>query len=116
MIPLAAIHYNRAMTDPGDSGSYKKMRQDIRFPPEPNCLARVDTTCGSGPFEPDLIGLILDESSGGCGVVFVHTDKLKAGDRCLVQVGTLEPVRAEVRWKSPLEERVIAIGFQYLFE
>lgn len=105
------------MNDTGESGSYnKQMRQDIRFPPEPNCLVRVDTAGGNERFEPDLLGLVLDESSGGCGAVFVHTDKLGIGDRCLIQVGTLEPVKAEVRWRNSLEDRVVAVGFRYLFE
>ena len=51
---------------------------------------------------------------GGCSLAVLGTDRLQVGDVCVVQVGKLAPLRAEVRWRNELDDKVLRVGFMFL--
>ncbi len=68
-------------------------------------------------FRADAAGLVLEEAYGGCGLVTLsHCDATEPieGTRCLVKVGKMGPMRAEVRWVKRLDEHVARVGIEYI--
>lgn len=59
-------------------------------------------------------GLCITESQGGCSAVFVNHDQFVAGKHCLVHVGKMDTLKAEIRWVTELDSEVVKIGFKYL--
>ena len=65
-----------------------------------------------------MLGLIVDLSHAGCSTVFLRSkkiyDKLIPDVECLVQAGSLHPMRAVIRWRNNLDEDLFKVGFQFL--
>jgi hypothetical protein len=100
----------------GSKVEYTVKRRRIRFRPDPLDLAHIDSRpIGDHPFEPDTVAVIVDEDPlGGCGLVIVENGKLARGDTCVVRLGRLDPLRAEVRWRRTIDEDVVRIGLRFL--
>jgi hypothetical protein len=92
----------------------KPLRKHIRFLPEPGTCALIDTRPDPEVFEPKLTSLVYNESYSGCAVVIHSTKKLQPGDICWVQISTLRPLRAEVRWRKELDSGIARVGLSYI--
>ncbi len=94
---------------------YTKRRRENRFKPEPtNPFAHIDSVNIEGKFHANLIGLVLDQSAQGCGLVFQSQNGFEIGEICRIKIGSYEPVQAEVRWKQKLDDSLIKVGFRFL--
>jgi hypothetical protein len=97
-------------------GAWSNSRRYIRFKPDTSTYAAIDTRSNgpNQPFVPEIMGLIYEESSHGCGMILIGVDKLSSGDVCRIQIGSRTPIDAEVRWTKEIDPDVIRIGFLYL--
>ncbi len=73
--------------------------QSIRFGAEPGQRAYVCTNPNVRDFRSNLRAEIIDESATGCGLAMYNTPALQPGDRCITQVGRLQPLHATVIWR-----------------
>jgi hypothetical protein len=99
-----------------DGGAWSNTRRYIRLKPDTSTYAGIDTRTEDQSFIPEFMGLVFEESSHGCGMIFIGTEKLRVGDICRIQIGTREPVEAELRWRKEIDRDVIRTGFLYLNE
>jgi len=90
-------------------------RKSTRFSPEPGTMARV-TFGKETKSKREFPALVVSESYGGCALVLANTPPLGLGNRLEIQVGTLAPLVAEVRWVIALDEHIYKAGFAYLEE
>ncbi len=91
-------------------------RRLIRFRGDPLDFALLDFGADDRPFSPQLVALIVEEAPmGGCSLAASTLEEhLVEGRRCRVKVGRMEPLRAEIRWTRPLDDRVTRVGLQFL--
>lgn len=90
-------------------------RKYIRFEPDPLDYALIDFKLNFGEFRPEIIALIVDEAPlGGCGLVIKKIDDLKIQQACVIKVGRMAPIAAEVAWFKKLEDDLMRIGIKYL--
>lgn len=89
-------------------------RRYIRFTSEETVVAEISLNDRLRPFTPDLCGLVFNESYTGCGLVLLQTDLLQVGTPCVVRVGKLPPLRAQVAWRIQADPQVVKIGVSYL--
>ena len=96
------------------SESDAKGRRNIRFEPSPNTLAWL---CISSTlpyeFKEDIVGLVVEESLGGCGVIIHWDGKFHIDDTILIKVGDLEPIRGDIRYISELKKHIYQLGIMY---
>lgn len=87
----------------------------VRFEPDPLDYALIAVTDLDEPFHPELVALIYDEAPlNGCAVVCVDHPDLAVGNACLIKVGRMDPIAAQIVWKKTLETRLVHVGLQYL--
>ncbi|HAZ12854.1 MAG: hypothetical protein A2X86_21825 [Bdellovibrionales bacterium GWA2_49_15] len=91
-----------------------KKRKQVRFKPDPNVLAAIDLSPQNKKFAPTLRGLVFSESYGGCGVVMLLSPHLMVGDVCKIEIGVLAPMKAQVMWRTQLDDQVMKLGLQLL--
>lgn len=97
-----------------------EQRRYLRFPPdewEIGLIQCSDAMVEEAEFEPQIAGLVIEESRAGCGLVVLDQQiegRLKVEDRCLVKVARLGILLAEVRWMQSIDEGVSRIGLHYL--
>ena len=89
-------------------------RKNIRHAPDPGTFAQIDMSTKTPTFRPEYLGLVVEESYTGCGLVVVDMPKLKKGVKIRIQVGSVHPLKAEVKWRNDLDEQVARVGVQYL--
>ncbi len=90
-----------------------KPQRSFRFPPSPrNTTVTLRASGGQDGVEQQLVGMVLNESRGGFGAIFVHHE-LVVGQVWLADLagGPREP--AIVRWVSQLAPHVYQAGFAY---
>lgn len=101
-------------------------RRYIRFDPEELEIAllseQLEEFAGcdlqSFDFRPTSVGLIMEESFGGCSLVFLDKARdpkpLKSGSQVILKVGKLDPILAEIRWRQEVAPQVVQVGFKYV--
>lgn len=95
-------------------------RRSLRFPPQEWEIALIqcsDAATDEDNFNPEIAGLVMEESRSGCGLVVLDRqlrEKLKTGDRCQVKVASLGVVLAEVMWIRPVEDGISRVGLKYI--
>ena len=95
--------------------SSKHTRKHIRFRPDANDVAYIDTKIGSDTFESDFVALIIEESPmGGCGIMCLDHFTLEPGMRVRIKVGKLHPLLAEVMWAKNEIKDVKRYGLKFL--
>lgn len=64
--------------------------------------------------EEDVVGLVRDESEGGCAGIF-HRDHLpwEVGDRVTVTTRRFQDIGARIIWMKPVDKRFTKVGFEY---
>ena len=88
-------------------------RKSVRFKPDPLTVALVDLK-KSKNFEPNLVGIVINESYSGCAIVVVSDLVLKKGTKVKIQVGQIPPLKGEIMWIKNLEENIHKIGVKLL--
>lgn len=90
-------------------------RKSIRFPADKNSIVYLKKTSETN-HEPsiDHVGLVSNEAAKGFGAVFINSFNLSQGDQCLVKVGELAALHAQVAWIKDIDEDVVKVGFEYL--
>ncbi|MFW7380780.1 MAG: hypothetical protein ACOH5I_18340 [Oligoflexus sp.] len=92
----------------------KNRRNHLRFSLGELEVAYLAKSLDADNFQPELVGLISDESYNGARLVFAGAVDLQEGEECLLQVGKLPLSRAKIQWIKQLESDVVIAGFQYL--
>lgn len=92
------------------------VRRSLRFPPDEGTTAWIDPVVREDKhqFKPTIPALVIDEALDGCGVVTLFHDLLTEEAECMVRVGNLDPLKAQVRWIKDLDEDVLKIGLMFL--
>lgn len=87
----------------------------VRFSPDPLDHALISFDTLTGAFRPELVALIYDEAPmNGCGLVTREHPRLVAEALCVVKVGRMDPVAAQVVWTKEIHPRLVHVGIQYL--
>ena len=90
-------------------------RQHLRFTPDPNEFARIDTNPNGDNFNFEYVALIVEEAPlGGCAFVGLDMIPLREGDLFRIQLGNLAPVHAEVVWRRQIDGQIYRFGVQFL--
>ena len=104
-----------------DNKIFAQKRNGKRFKPdEAHVSALIELEPGSdqileqSPVRGDFKGLIFSQSPGGCGVTVRHTEKLKVGDKCRMQVGASKPRTCEIVWLNVVDDDTIKLGVKYI--
>ncbi len=92
------------------------VRRSLRFPPDEGAVAWLDPSVheDNRDFKPTIAALVTDEALKGCGLITLVHDWLREGAECMVQVGDLAPLRAQIRWVKDLNDNVLKIGVVFL--
>jgi hypothetical protein len=92
------------------------VRRSLRFPPDEGAVAWIDPSVHEDKhaFKPTVAALVIDEALNGCGLITLAQDWLREGAECMVRVGQLAPLRAEIRWVKDLNDDVLKIGVVFL--
>ena len=102
------------------SESHHEQRRYLRFPPAEWEIALIqcsDAATDEQHFEPEIAGLVKEESRAGCGLIVLERQikgRLKVGDRCQVKVGSLGIVLAEVKWINAIEDDLSRLGLEFI--
>lgn len=95
---------------------FNNKRAHMRFKPhEMESLVLVDTRTEAlkDDFDPDVIGIALTESRGGCSFVARTTSQLRLHDVVIIKVGALLPLYAEVVWRTNVDMEIVKVGIKY---
>ena len=90
----------------------KSKRKSIRFESDENTLALIDFKAGED-FHPTVVGLNIDESSSGNGVVMLRKQIPDVNTSVKIQVGNLAPMAATCVWIKELDDHIARVGFQF---
>jgi hypothetical protein len=93
-------------------GSMK--RKSVRFKPDIGSYALIDVNVRQKAFNPNMQGLIINESYTGCALVVISETAPKTGVYFRIKVGELNPMKAKVAWAKLLEENIYKVGVQFL--
>ncbi len=91
-------------------------RKNIRFRPEPLVYALIDKVPEQESFHPELIGLIVNESYGGCELAILLESSINEGDRVKITLGESGILKAQVSWQIILDDRISRVGLKYLID
>ncbi len=104
------------MNDKREDLHPSQRRRFMRFLPDPLDTALIDFKMEE-TFSPDFVGLIRQEAYGGCGLLLAYRDELekefRSGRKCIIKVGKLDPLPAEVVWAVLLDEEALKVGFRF---
>jgi len=89
-------------------------RKNFRFQPDPLAYALIEKGIIKDGFEPKYIGLIINESYGGCDLAVLLECGIDEGDQLKIKLGEGGVMKAEVSWQKTLDYKVSRIGLQYL--
>lgn len=89
-------------------------RKSFRWAADLNTLVYIKRTNAITGEESDAIGLVTNESHTGFGVVMLTANNPVESEKCLVKVGKLHEMQAEVVWVKELDEHCQKMGFRYL--
>ncbi|MDJ0729492.1 MAG: PilZ domain-containing protein [Crocosphaera sp.] len=57
---------------------------------------------------------IIDDSFNGCGLLVKSGEKLSKGQKLLILIENLEPIKAQIMWSQPVDNNEFRIGVKYL--
>lgn len=68
-------------------------------------------------FVPQLNALLVDQSAGGCSLVFMRANPLTAnlvvGNTCIIQIEPERVLKASIRWVKELDGKLVNAGFEF---
>lgn len=87
----------------------QERRRYERYDPELNFLILV-----SNEYHDEIVGLIRDESRGGCAAVF-HRNQFpfNLDNKVVVNTENASDVKSSIRWSKQLDKRFIKVGIEY---
>ncbi len=88
-------------------------RRSVRFNPDPLTIAVLSLNLDK-VFRPALVGLVLNESFGGCSILINHDELLKKDHLVHIKVGQLGLMKAKIVWVKNLEESIYKIGLKFI--
>ena len=89
-------------------------RVSMRFQADPLDHAQVDFNDRGPQFNPTTVGLIVNESFSGSGLI-VRCDRMLEKEQVIrVQVGQVGPLPARIVWLKELEPKLFKLGIEYL--
>ncbi len=91
-------------------------RTHLRFKPDPLEYAQVAlySPDQEEAFKPDFVALIVEEAPlAGCSLIAHAYPGIEVNAECLVKIGELAPVHAQVIWKKPLESDLVRFGLKF---
>lgn len=88
-------------------------RRSIRFTPDPLTIAVLSLSTDK-IFRPKIVGLVLNESFGGCSILVNHDDTIQKDQVVNIKVGQLGLMKAKVIWVKHLEESIYKIGLKFI--
>ncbi len=90
-----------------------KKQRLFRFPPaQLNTTVTLRASGGQGGTCRRAVGIVMDESRGGFGAIFVDHE-LSVGQVWLAELTRGPRELAAVRWVSELAPRIYRVGFEY---
>ena len=90
-------------------------RKNVRYQPDPGTVALIDLINEKpSDFNVGVAAIVENESHRGCGLLLLWTEALQPGDVFLVQVGLMDPMRAQVRYRRELDNLAVKLGVQFL--
>ena len=104
----------------------EEKRKSIRFFPEVNEIAVISRDkkyfdkydFQKYQFKGELCAIISEEAHKGCSIVMAIQpstgNPFAEGDKCVIQIGDLMPVRAEIVWNKKLDDNIYKTGIQFL--
>ena len=94
----------------------EERRKNIRFKPDPLMYALIDTKTeqDQDSFNPQIVGLIVNESYGGCELAILREYPVKKGDKVKVKSGESGVIKAKISWQKKLDDKIGRIGLRYL--
>jgi len=90
----------------------EKPRRSLRFRPDPLTVALIDFKVSKN-FDPQMVGLVVNESFSGCAVVLITDLPIKKGAKLKIKVGELGVLKAKLAWIKPLEENILKVGVNF---
>lgn len=91
---------------------FSQKRKHLRYKPELGTVAMISSAL-HGAFKAEFSALILDEAFQGCHLVMPLTESFKVGSVFRVKLPELNPMEAEVRWRTLLDDRVMRLGIMF---
>ena len=68
-------------------------------------------------FVPQLNALLVDQSAGGCSLVFMRANPLTAnlivGNTCIIQIEPERVLKGSIRWVKELDGKLVNAGFEF---
>lgn len=90
-------------------------RKHVRFDPDMLDNASIGIFNDLGEYVPLANALIINEAPmSGCCLVTYRKLEVNVGKVYGVKLGSLNPVRAEIRWFQPINTCAVKIGFRFL--
>ena len=89
-------------------------RKSIRYKPDEGAIALIDLGPKKSAFKPTITALVLNEAAKGCGLVTLARPQLIEGKQVRVKVGALEPLLAEIRWRTDPDPELCKLGLVFL--
>lgn len=74
----------------------------------------IDNDYQSETFDPQVGGLIIDESFNGCALIMKRAEAPETGSKCRIKLGRNAPYLAELVWSRTVEGDVAKAGFRFL--
>ncbi len=96
------------------AGKSSTKRKSLRFPPDLNAFAYIDTEASSKTFNPEYTALIIEEAYRGANLIMRTNAIFKDNLEIKIKPGTLAIMRAQIRWVKKHSEKVCEIGIEYL--
>ena len=90
-----------------------RIKRSVRFKSEPMTLGYLDLDPTRG-FNPQFVGIVLNESFTGCALILAIDDELKVKQLIEIKVGNLNPIKASVSWFKILDENILKVGLKFI--
>lgn len=99
-----------------NSHNFQEKRSHIRHTSKPLDFAFIDQDSETDGFDPQLIGLIMNESWTGCSLIIKGSNIIQTGKIYQIKLGSKNPAQSKVIWQHALDDEVYKIGFEYIFK
>jgi len=91
-----------------------KTRKHTRFRADRMTTAKVQSEAQTSSFMPECGALVYEEAYGGCCLIMLLDRPIDQGEKWRIQVGSLQPMTAEIAWAKVLDEGIWKVGLKYL--
>lgn len=92
-------------------------RRYLRYPPDLTETVMVQFSSSDGNFQPEMAALPIEESRGGLRLILLNREpviNVENDSSCTVEIASLGPQPAQVRWIEVVDEDVVKVGVELL--